>query len=484
MLNETDPDQQLVALLRGLEDLDHLYSPADLAAPQIKQLRASPYIRAIQEACTRYSLFQKINIRRSQFAACYAFSVPKKDDTARLILDPLLNLLEPAIDISCPLPLPEDILQAAGKAKVGCMLDMKSWFTQFKLGAQVAPYFTISAAGATWAYTRVPMGWRLAPALAQRTLLFVLRQAKITSGHVWIDNVILFGQSVSELQQELDRLTQLFHKYAMSFRLEIDIGPLMVDCLGMDLDLTQKVFKFSANFQSKYLASTSESALAGPMQLLDVQRLSGLAVWTAYLSRTPLFVIRPLLQHLGYVSKHRNHRSPLPTQAQDVLRALLPVVTEPHRLCLPDPVPLGIDLYTDSSDHMGGAVMYSNASPKMWQWSWEDPCMHINVKELAALRHALHQVPSHTHSLPGLISWHTDSMVCLGVMQRMYARSPPLLKVLTQIYSLFQQKNLVCKSAYVPTDDNPADFPTRHLLNEDPPEIVPALYGMMSELRV
>ena len=66
----------------------------------------------------------------------------------------------------------------------------------------------------------------------------------------------------------------------------------------------------------------------------------------------------------------------------------------------------------------------------------------------------------------------------------MYARSPPLVNVLTQIYSLLQQKNLLCQSAYVPTDDNPADYPTRHLLCEDPPEIVPALYGMMSELRV
>ena len=96
------------------------------------------------------------------------------------------------------------------------------------------------------------MGWRLAPALAQRTLLFILKQAKITSGHVWIDNVILFGQLVQELQLELDRLVQLFAKYSMSYRVEIPITSQLTDYLGMDLDLDAGSFAFSKNFQQKF----------------------------------------------------------------------------------------------------------------------------------------------------------------------------------------------------------------------------------------
>lgn len=486
-LAEPDPDDQLISLLRGLDSLDELYLPADLRSPNLKNLRSSTFVQALRDACETYSLFASVNLRRrclSRWAAAYSFCVAKKDGSARLIIDPQLNTVDARIDVTCPLPDVSSILNAASKSAYGCMVDMQSWFTQFSLGPEVSPFFTVSTGGRTWAYQRVPMGWRLAPALAQRALMFVLRKAQVSSGFVWIDNIVMFGDTEAQLQAELARLQAVMESYKMSFRVEISPARTLRDCLGMDLDLVSGTFAFSQSFKSKfqYFCADLVSGASQPLSLLEVQKLSGLAVWASYLSRQPLFIISPLLVHLGYVS---NHPAPvtLPDKARAAFLALLPVVKQQHTLGSPLAVDLGLDLFTDSSDGMGGAILYdaSGLPPQVWQWTWSGASeAHINVKELAAIRHALLSMPKMDNTGPkGLVRCHTDSMVCLGVLQRMYARSPPLLAVLRDLHSILQQKHLDLDLSYVPTADNPADHPSRVLLSKEDPPLVPALYGML-----
>jgi len=113
-------------------------------------------------------------------------------------------------------------------------------------------------------------------------------------------------------------------------------------------------------------------------------------------------------------------------------------------------------LATDASSVGWGAVLACDGELRFWggPWSLEDAALHINAKELVALRKGLPALPPSRAAVIVL-----DSRVAHGVLVRGYAASPELNAVATDIFRIreLDQDWLI----WVPSDRNPADAPSR-----------------------
>ena len=128
-----------------------------------------------------------------------------------------------------------------------------------------------------------------------------------------------------------------------------------------------------------------------------------------------------------------------------------------------------VRLFTDASDDMGGLCIMGDYYPAvcMRQWKWEDPGYHINRKELAAVLQALEILDPSDVSLPIGI----DNMVVVAILQASYSRSTDLCGTLKKIVDFCEARNISLLPYWVPTAQNPADYPSRYPLGDHIPTV-------------
>eukprot|EP00754_Rhynchopus_humris_P044440 Rhum_TRINITY_DN4159_c1_g1::Rhum_TRINITY_DN4159_c1_g1_i1::g.13212::m.13212 len=130
-----------------------------------------------------------------------AFTVPKKNGTARLVLDG--RRLNEAMARPPPMQLPrlaELIREVKGHAWAS-LADGVAYFYQFPLHREVSEFFGMSLgrsradpAPAVLALSVLCMGWSWAPCVAQRASRVLTRGL----GLAWVDNFIILGGSRAE----------------------------------------------------------------------------------------------------------------------------------------------------------------------------------------------------------------------------------------------------------------------------------------------
>lgn len=104
---------------------------------------------------------------------------------------------------------------------------------------------------------------------------------------------------------------------------------------------------------------------------------------------------------------------------------------------------------------------------KLWRWSvvtgwkWTLGREHINSLELRAILTALRWRVEHKHHLNTRVIHMTDSLVCLHSLTRGRSSSRKLRRTMSRINALILASNLQPVWAYVHTDQNPADKPSR-----------------------
>ena len=114
-----------------------------------------------------------------------------------------------------------------------------------------------------------------------------------------------------------------------------------------------------------------------------------------------------------------------------------------------------------------GFLPRSSIDPGWWHWRrvfgapWKDATEHINALELRALMAAVQwrlRVPANVHSKGLHIS---DSYVVLGAVSRGRSSSRRLRNLVAKLNSLMLAASFTGIWAYVRTDRNPADEPSR-----------------------
>jgi hypothetical protein len=94
------------------------------------------------------------------------------------------------------------------------------------------------------------------------------------------------------------------------------------------------------------------------------------------------------------------------------------------------------------------------------KWKWSE---HINILETRAISTAVKWVLSFPYSIQHRVIILTDSLVSLFSISKGRSSSYQLLSRLRTLASLLLASGMRLYLRYVPSEDNPADFPSRNL---------------------
>jgi hypothetical protein len=142
--------------------------------------------------------------------------VPKKLDASgkrkwRICVD-FRKLNDVTVGDSFPIPNIQDILDKLGRARYFSALDCASGYWQVPLAEEDRPKTAFSTPICHYEYLRMPFGLKSAPSTFQRLMNNVLMGLIGTRCFVYLDDVIIFGETLQEhhirLREVLDKLRQ------------------------------------------------------------------------------------------------------------------------------------------------------------------------------------------------------------------------------------------------------------------------------------
>ena len=198
--------------------------------------------------------------------AMLCFKVPKKDGFGRFIMDCRpLNELYKEERISMDMEQLDDVIKLALRYPTVISTDANAFFFQFrvtKVGAQRFPARIGHQRGnfSCFNLTALPMGFKFAPAIAQRTSNMVIRRVKqwILENNVngdtvaWVDNYLVFAENEATADRIMIELLRIL-KY---FNIECKPVERTGEFLGLKAD-TQGVC-LSEKFVEKALKSKND----------------------------------------------------------------------------------------------------------------------------------------------------------------------------------------------------------------------------------
>lgn len=133
--------------------------------------------------------------------------VPKKMDASgeikyRMVID-FRRLNEITIDDRYPLPNIHDLFDKLGKSTYYTTLDLASGYHQIELDERGRQKTAFSTQNGHFEFLRMPFGLKTAPATFQRTMDNVLRGLQGLHCMVYLDDIIIYGNSLDNMIQNL-----------------------------------------------------------------------------------------------------------------------------------------------------------------------------------------------------------------------------------------------------------------------------------------
>ena len=148
--------------------------------------------------------------------------VPKKTDASgkqkwRIVID-FRKLNELTDQDAYPLPDIDNILSQLGNAKFFSALDLSSGFHQIPMNPESKKYTAFSAPQGHYHYNRMPFGLKNAPATFQRMMDTALRGLINRHCFVYLDDIIIFGQSIEEHNNNLAIVLQRLRELGLKIQ--------------------------------------------------------------------------------------------------------------------------------------------------------------------------------------------------------------------------------------------------------------------------
>ncbi|OJT13579.1 Transposon Ty3-I Gag-Pol polyprotein, partial [Trametes pubescens] len=163
-----------------------------------------------------------------------SFLVPKADPTAlpRWVNDyRVLN--DNTIPDVHPLPSIQEILSDCGRGKIWGKLDMTNSFFQTRVREEHIKYTAVTTPFRLYEWTVMPQGAWNAPSTHQRRMFSALRQYIGSICHVYLDNIIIWSQSVEEHRRNVATILDALRKHSLFCSLKkTDLFCLDLNFLG------------------------------------------------------------------------------------------------------------------------------------------------------------------------------------------------------------------------------------------------------------
>ena len=111
-----------------------------------------------------------------------------------------------------PIPSANEVFDTIGTAKYFSTLDLSSGYYQVPIAENDIPKTAFSTRFGQYEFTRMPFGLCAAPATFQRVMNVVLRGENWVNCVVYLDDVLVFGKTIDEHNERLDRILQKMRK--------------------------------------------------------------------------------------------------------------------------------------------------------------------------------------------------------------------------------------------------------------------------------
>jgi hypothetical protein len=211
-------------------------------------------------AVSRFEKGDVETLQRNELFECttgkgsgYVFSVGEKTKRRRrLVHDALLpNAVLPDPPNPGFKSIPE-VKSMMKTRKFATAIDFKCYFYQFGLGKEVRKFFKVATKNETLQPKRLPMGFKWAVNIAQNMTKAITLEAlgTLEGVDIYIDNVLITGETEKEVQQKQDRFVEVCNKWNVTIG-SIEKGKV-VEHRGMQLNFEEKKVKLKAAFVEKF----------------------------------------------------------------------------------------------------------------------------------------------------------------------------------------------------------------------------------------
>ena len=227
------------------------------------------------------------------------FTVPKKDETLRLIQDG--RHLNRWFDRPPQMNLPRihEVIDTLMRNEYFAQCDAKSWFYQIPLCKDIQRYFGVVLGGGRGVLQyavmqKIPMGFSWAPCIAQRISNVLVRGI----GLAWVDNYLIVGKTEEEFNANrktfLERIDPVTGCNVVVDNTELT-PHRQGETLGIEVDLEMKRYRMSAKWAEK--VATRGTPLTWTPRTFS-QSMGGI-IWCSHVTRRGLCMQPHLMSVLG-----------------------------------------------------------------------------------------------------------------------------------------------------------------------------------------
>jgi len=336
--------------------------------------------------------------------------VEKKDGTRRFCVD-YRRLNAATIPQSWPIPNIAAMLDRLGRqqAKYFAVIDLTKGYFQAPLHEECQKYTSFITSEGVYAFTRVPMGLRGAPAYFQKVMMTeVLPEILYKGCEVYLDDIIVFGRT------ERDFLVNLNIVLECLDRVDLKVNPHKCTMAVPEVEYVgHTITESGKHFSREKLDKVS--MFPKPKRMKELKAFLGLINYFRDHVRGHSMLVRPLHAVLGHYKRStRNQVIPWTPELEQVFEVCKEAVTNCPPLFFINGIS-PVHVYTDASEYgIGGyicqvidneerpiAFMSEALSGPQIQWSViEKECFAI-VRSLLKFEYLIRGVHFYLHTITG-----------------------------------------------------------------------------------
>lgn len=325
----------------------------------------------------------------------------------RMVID-YKKINEQTVSDRYPIPDTNVILSNLGKSKFFSTIDLESGFHQIKMKGTDIEKTSFSVNNGKYEFLRMPFGLKNAPSIFQRSMDDILRKHIGKICHVYIDDILVFSESLEEHKNNLNTIIETLKNANMKISLEKSkFYQTEVEFLGYIV--AYNIIKTDP----KKIETISNFPV--PTTLRQLRSFLGMTGYYRKFMQNYASIAKPLTKHLsgenGRISQHMSKKTEVKLDQEGILacKQLKDLLINQIELIQPD-FNKKFVLTTDASNNAIGGVLTQEGKPITFiskTLNSTEQNYATNEKELYAIVWALKNLRNYLYGVSNL-EIHTD----------------------------------------------------------------------------